>query len=722
MTTARCQSPLSVGHRRTSRPRALALTAAVVLPAWQTFATAQQAALSYTAEQAERGRAAYEQTCAMCHGEHLDDGPLGAPLKGPLFIGKFGGKSADTLYTVASTTMPSAAPGSLAADVYAALVAYLLEQNDIVAGEQPLPADVAQLAKMRLPAGGFSIMAFSPYTPQAPLDKADPFAHYRPVTEGLLQDPPPGEWLAWRRTYDDHGFSPLKQIDKRNVAQLRLAWAWTLPPGSNESIPLVHDGVLFAYGFGDELEALDARTGDLLWHYRHPLEPGAAPNHKRGIALYGTNVYMGTSDAHVIAVDARTGQLVWDTQVADFHRRESISAGPLIARGVLMIGTTGTGVGAALGGPQIVGLDADTGEVAWRVHTIAQPGEPGGDSWNGVPVDKRSGASVWNTGSYDPSLGLAYFGTGNTYDTGPLLGPTPKPGVSNAALYTDSTLAIDPDSGELKWAFQHMPNDQWDLDWAFERQLVRLPVFGATRTLAVTSGKLGIYEALDAETGEFVFAFDVGLQNIVKAIDPETGALTIDESLVPGDGKIKMVCPHGAGVKNFLPASYNAATKILIAPLVEACMDVFPIPGGGGGGALSSGVNWGIRPPPDSDGKYGRLEAIDLGTRRVAWIARQRAPQTSGVLATAGGVVFAAAFDRYLRAYDDANGKVLWEKRLNDVSSSSPITFSLDGQQYVAIVTGQGGFHAASYAALVPELKSPPTRGAAIWVFQLPAR
>jgi alcohol dehydrogenase (cytochrome c) len=398
-----------------------------------------------------------------------------------------------------------------------------------------------------------------------------------------------------------------------------------------------------------------------------------------------------------------------------------VSAGPLVASGVVMIGTTGTGVGAALGGPQIVGLDAYTGAVEWRVHTIAQPGTPGGDSWNAVPVEKRSGASVWTTGSYDPALGLAYFGTGNTYDTGPLLPPIGTPGVSNAALYTNTTLAIDPDTGELKWHYQHFPNDQWDLDWAFERQLVRLPVFGSTRTVAVTSGKLGIYEGVDAQTGEFVFAFDVGLQNVVTAIDPETGAKTVNPEVVPGDGRIKLVCPHGAGAKSFLPASYNAATQVLIVPLDEACMDVFPIPGGGDQrGALSSGVNWGIRPAPNSDGKFGRLEAIDLGKRSVLWTVRQRAPQTSGVLATAGGVVFAASLDRFVRAYASADGAQLWGQRLNDVSSSSPLTYSLGGRQYVAIVTVQGGFHAGSFAPLVPELKSPPDRGAAIWVFELP--
>jgi alcohol dehydrogenase (cytochrome c) len=536
----------------------------------------------------------------------------------------------------------------------------------------------------------------------------------------MLGDPAPSEWLAWRRTWDAHGFSPLTQINTSNVGNLRVAWSWSLPPGSNEGIPLVHDGALFVHGMGDRVQALDAKTGDLLWEYRRRLPQGVSPTVKRGMALYRDRLYIGTSDAHVIALDARTGMLVWDTPVGDTKVREGVAGGVLAARGKVMVGTTGTGVGAKPGGPQIVGLDAGTGAVAWRVNTIAQPGEAGGDSWNGMPISQRSGASVWTTGSYDPETGLAYFGTGNTYDTGPLMPPSSRPGITNDALYTDSTLAIDPDTGKLVWHFQHHPNDQWDLDWAFEQQLVRLPVRGQTRTLVVTAGKLGIFDAVDSGTGRFAFSIDVGLQNIVTEIDPETGVKTIDASLIPGDGKLKMICPHGAGAKNYLPASYNATSRTVFVPLTEACMDVFPIPGGAGRGALSSGVNWGIRPRPDSDGNFGRLQAINLETRRTLWTARHRAPQTSGVLATAGGVVFAGAFDRVIRAYDDANGKVLWQTRLNDVSSSSPISYSVDGKQYVAVVVGQGGFHAASYAVLVPELTSPPDRGAAIWVFTLP--
>jgi alcohol dehydrogenase (cytochrome c) len=419
-------------------------------------------------------------------------------------------------------------------------------------------------------------------------------------------------------------------------------------------------------------------------------------------------------------VNVHTGAVVWDTKIGNNKLREQLNGGPLFAEGRILVGTAGTGVGAKPGGPQIVGLDALTGKELWRLGTIAKPGEPGGDSWNGVPFESRSGASVWTPASYDSETGLAYFGTGNTYDTGPLLPPKKVKGFSSDALYTNSTLAIDPKTGKLVWHFQHFPDDQWDLDWAFERQLVDLTIEGKKRRALITSGKIGIYDALDAKTGKFLFSIDLGLQNIVSAIDPVTGQKKVNTDLYPGDGKVKMVCPHGAGVKNYLPASWNQSTGVLVTPLNEACMDIFPVPGGGSVAALSSGVNWGIRPRPDSDGKYGRLEALDLATHKPIWMVRSREPVSSGVLTTAGGLAFAGTLDRVFHAYDSSNGKELWKTRLNDVSSSSPISFEVDGKQYIAVAVGAGGFHARSFAPLVPELKIPPNLGATLWVFALP--
>jgi alcohol dehydrogenase (cytochrome c) len=697
---------------------ALAVTIAVARVSHPSAQQAQSAP-TYTAAQAAAGRQAYDSSCASCHGANLDDGPLAPPLRGVAFVQKYGGKTVDGLFAKV-TTMPPASPNSLGSAASTQLVAYLLQANAIVAGDRELPPDPAKLAAMTIPVGGFSVTAYSPYAPAAPVsNRPSPLSAMTPISDAQLVEPPAQDWLTWRRAYDAQGFSPLTQITPRNASGLRVAWTWPLPPGSSETTPLVHDGVMFVQGANDKVQALDARTGDLLWQYERRLPQGVAGSAKRGIALHGSRLYIGTSDVHVIALDAKTGAMVWDQVIGDPSVREQIGGGPLVARGKVMVGTTGTGVGAKPGGPEIVGLDADTGRVAWRVHTIAQPGTPGGDSWNGVPVQQRSGASVWTPGSYDARTGLAYFGTGNTYDTGPLLKPSTTPGVTNDALYTDSTLAIDPDTGTVKWHFQHHPNDQWDLDWAFERQLIRLPVNGDIRTVAFTAGKIGIFDALDAATGQYLFSIDLGLSNLVTSIDPKTGAKTTDPSLVPGDGQVKMVCPHAAGAKNWLPASYLPGSKTVFVPLVEACMDLFPVPGGGRGG-LSTGVNLGVRPRPNSDGNYGRLQAINLETRKTVWTVRQRAPMTTGTLATAGGVVFAGSLDRYFRAYDAANGAVVWQTRLNDVSSAPPMSFAVNGRQYVAIVAGRGGFHYASYAPLVPELAPPPDRGSAVWVFELP--
>ena len=689
----------------------------VVLAGGSSGLRAQESALSYTRQQSELGRAAYATQCAMCHGPNLSDGPLGKPLKGPDFMRKYGGHSVRDLFEVTRTTMPSSKPGSLDVATYAALIAFILQENKIVAGREPLPSDSRQLASMVVPGGGFSIMSYSPYVAQKPVVLPNPLEHFTPVGTADLSNPPAQDWLTWRRGWDAHGFSPLAQITPANAASLRLVWSWTLPAGSQEAVPLVRDGTLFMLSFGEIVQAINAQTGDLLWQYTHPLEPGAAPFVKRALALWGDRLYFGTSDVHVVALDARSGALVWDTKMGDFRRHEGLSGGPLVAEGKVMVGTTGTGVAARFGGPQLVGLDATTGKELWRIGTIARPGEPGGDSWNGVLFEARSGASLWTPGSYDPETGLAYFGTGNTYDTGPLLPRKKQPGMSNDALYTNSTLAVQPNTGKLVWYHQHFPNDQWDLDWAFERQLVNLEIGGAPRRVLITAGKSGIYDALDARTGQFLFSIDLGLQNIVKAIDPVSGAKQVNTDLYPIDGKIKMVCPHGAGAKSYLPASWNQSSGVLVMPLNEACMDLYPVPGGGSVSALSSGVNWGIRPRPDSDGNYGRLEALDLATRKPLWTVRQHAPVSSGVLATAGGVVLAATYDRVLHVYDGATGRELWHSRLNDVSSSTPISYAVDGKQYVAAGVGTAP-ETMALTRMTPEFS--PQSSNVIYVFALP--
>ena len=548
-------------------------------------------------------------------------------------------------------------------------------------------------------------------TPPSPLESS------APVTDDMLASPSASDWLSWRRTQDDLGFSPLTGIDKKNVDELQLAWSLALPAGPNAATPLVHDGVIYVHSFGDNVQALDASTGDELWHYARKLPDDSRPTIKRNLALYGDKIYFGTSDVHVVALNTKTGTLVWDQPIAEPGSGFGISGGPLVAHGKVMQGVNGQ----APGGAYIVGLDADTGKEAWRFYTIARPGEPGGNSWNGLPLEKRSGGSVWTAGSYDAEHNLAFFGPAPTYDTGPLRDPIGKGGVTNDALYTNATLALNPDTGKVVWYFQHVPNDQWDFDWAFERQLVTLPVNGRDRKVVLTSGKEALYDALDMDGGRYLFSIDLGLQNIITSIDPKTGAKHIDPSLVPSREKAITVCPHAGAAKSWIPASINPATKVLYVPIVESCMDLTPVPLDQRG-ALSTGVKFSIRPRLDSDGRFGRIQAIDLKTHETLWTQRQRAPQTTGVLDTAGGVVFAGALDRYFTAYDDTNGKALWHTRLSDVPSSAPITYAVNGKQYVAVIVGYGSPQSITFPMLTPEIALPITRSSAILVFALPER
>ncbi|HEY0339315.1 MAG TPA: PQQ-binding-like beta-propeller repeat protein, partial [Steroidobacteraceae bacterium] len=494
---------------------------------------------SFTVSQVERGKGLYAQNCASCHGKTLEAGEFGPALKGGAFLDRWGGRPVSELAAYLHASMPPGQAGELNNAAYAALVALLLDSNGAIVGDRELPADPLASIAMRVPGEARSeqqklrTTSLGAITPGISLPQwakpPNPLEHYRPVTEAMLNAPADGEWLTWRRTHDALGFSPLQQITRKNVGTLRLAWSLSLPAGLNEMEPLMHDGVLFVYSFRDNVQALDAATGNELWHYQRQLPDSVVPNTKRGMALYGDELFIGTSDVHEIALDVRTGRVVWDQPLAAAGGAFVLTGGPLVAKGKVMQGVGGRGAG----GDYIVALDAATGKEAWRFDTIAHPGQPGGDSWNGLPIGQRQGASIWTSGSYDPQLNLAFFGPGNTYDTGPLRYPAGVPGATSDGLYTDTTLALDPDTGKLKWYFQHVHNDQWDLDWAFERQLVPLSVGGQLRKLVVTAGKIGIWDALDAATGRYAFSYDMGLQTLVSAIDPVTGEKTIDPALLP---------------------------------------------------------------------------------------------------------------------------------------------------------------------------------------------
>jgi alcohol dehydrogenase (cytochrome c) len=543
----------------------------------------------------------------------------------------------------------------------------------------------------------------------------------------MLRHPPVSDWLMWRRSYDALGFSPLRQIDRSNVARLRTAWTWSLPESTNEITPLVHDGVMFVYS-GAAVQALDAASGELLWQYLRSL-PNEFDNGRRGhaksIAARGEELFVPTADGHLIALDVHTGRLIWDHEVVARDGRPAalgfqLTGGPIVAKDTVLIGVSlGT---QDAGGCYIVGLDTRSGAERWRFHTVARPGEPGGDTWNGAPVKERFGAGVWTVGSYDPELDLVYFGIGNTYDTATLL--EPRPGAerltNNDALYTDSTVALRPETGKLVWYFQHQKRDVWDLDWVFEQSIVTLNVNGHPRKVVVTGGKTALFDAVDAATGAFVFSADAGLQNVVTAVDPVTGAKTVNPAVEPEAGKGKYLCPNSFGARNWPATSLDPVTDVLYVPILENCAEYVYAPRSAAQTAQGGlDMRFALRAPPGHDGKFGRITALDLRTRQVRWTHRQRMPIAGSTLATAGGVLFNGDVDRYFYAFDEATGKVLWRTRLDAAPESSPVTFTADGRQYVAVVAGSGSPFGSGSRIFVPEVR-PSGPGVTLVVFGLP--
>jgi alcohol dehydrogenase (cytochrome c) len=551
-----------------------------------------------------------------------------------------------------------------------------------------------------------------------------------PVTDEMLLNPPPADWLSWRRTYDVHGYSPLNQINRSNAHSLTTVWGWSLPPSTTQVTPLVHDGVIFVYGAGDHVQALDATDGELLWEYNRP--PSAAAGARpggggqgsvhRGIAIYGNTVIFASDDRHEVALDTKTGKVVWDHEFTD-GKNWRMTAGPLVAKGKVIQGT----VGCPAGGCPVIALDAKTGQELWRFYTVARDGQPGGDTWNGLPDDQRFGASIWTTPSYDPQLNLVFVATGNTYHWQELMKGNLDPKKrtkSRDGLYVDSTIAIDPDTGKMKWAYQHLPQDYWDLDFAFEQTITTMNIKGKPVKVVCSTGKMVWTDCVEAATGKFVLAHDQGLQNIVQSYDPKTGRKTYNAQAIPDltGQRRDLQCSAGYGDKNWPAGSYDEATGIDYTSLVEVCGESAPTMFGPNSAAYTAGQETRIaRYVAGSDGNIGRLDAVNWAQNKIVWSVRQRASITSATVATAGGVIFAGDANRWFRAYDQTDGKVLWKVRLNDVINSYPITYSVKGKQYVAVVPGCcGNGRLLNMHQLTPEIQAPHGNASAIWVFALP--
>lgn len=681
------------------------------------------------------GAALYASNCAMCHGAALQGG-IAPALRGAEFRRRWSSPAALGQFIAAS--MPPASPGRMSAREYAAITEFVIGFRAAGAEQapnatQPESAPVPQAFTYRAMA-----MHGDAKPEKAPtIDIAAALAAmrvptqrevtgYEPVTQHVLDDPDPGEWPSWRGTSRLQGYSPLDSINRRNVGQLRLAWAWPMPDGGQQqTAPLVHSGVMFLPANNGVVEALDARTGDLIWDYRANLAPlpedasyrRVQPNRqKNAIALVDDKVILTTPDARLIALDVRNGKPVWERQVFASDSGYSYTVGPLIADGKIIAGISGCSVTETAGGCFITGHDAADGHELWRVNVIANADDPALESsWNGVPTEARWGGALWTTGSYDSGSGTTYWGTGGP---GPYTEAIRGTGDGDV-LYTNSTLALDAGTGKLRWYFQHLPRDNWDLDSPFERILADLTIGGKERRALLTvAGKDGIAFALDRDTGEYLWSAETVVQNVVKRIDPVSGKVETNPDVIPPLGETRMVCPSNSGGKLWQAASYSPQVHALYVPLAESCNEVTPVPTEFTAGNLVGAARTGPRVLPEGIEDAGLLQAIDAQSGKTLWRHRQREIFTSSALATAGGLVFVGDAGRWLKAFDARDGKLVWKVRLNAPIGGSPMTYAIDGVQYLAVPTGFSA-QAATGAGLSPETPIPAGSGNSIFVFRL---
>jgi PQQ-dependent dehydrogenase (methanol/ethanol family) len=559
----------------------------------------------------------------------------------------------------------------------------------------------------------------------AAAQQARPFV---PVTDEMLWKPNPADWLMWRRTLDSSGYSPLNQIDKKNVAQLKMTWTRGMGPGNvQEATPLVYNGVMYLPNPSDYVQALDAKSGELLWEYRRKLPedlgkfmPVFAIN--RNMAIYGDTVIDTSADDFVFALDAKTGAVRWETKILEYQKGAQQTSGPIIANGKVISGRGCEPEGGA-DACVITAHDARTGKELWRTRTIPRPGEPGADTWGNVPEDKRIHVGTWMVPSYDPQLNLIYIGTS-------VSSPAPKyllAGNDKKYLYHNSTLALNADTGKIEWYYQHLV-DHWDLDHPFERLLIdtavapnakevlwinpRIKVGEKRQVITGIPGKTGIVYTLDRKTGEFLWARPTVHQNVVATIDGATGAVTENtDTMFTAEGQTRQVCPGMNGGKNWPAGAYSPNTGLMYFPLQNLCMEAKSLPAGSSlydisaRGTLAPGVT-----------DAGTVHAISVETGATAWKYSQRAGALS-LLATGGGLVFGGDTAGRFRAFDDRSGKVLWEVNLGSPVSGYPVTFAVNGKQYVAVSTGPS-LVAGGVNFTTPDIK--PSATNQMYVFALP--
>ncbi|TAJ93850.1 MAG: hypothetical protein EPO31_06620 [Gammaproteobacteria bacterium] len=527
-------------------------------------------------------------------------------------------------------------------------------------------------------------------------------ADFKPVTQKMLENPAPGDWLMFSRTYDAQRHSPLDQINKENVAKLQPAWSYNLgTAGEIQSVPLVYNGVMYVLGPGGVILALDAVKGNLIWSYDRPMDEATrnrARPRSKNLAIYENMIISTTPDNFLIALDAQSGKLLWETEVTGGGQQ---TAGPIAMNGIIVSGR------ACAGGKRdscfIAGHDAKTGKELWKFYTVPAMGEPGSETWGQSPNHDRNTASTWGmSGAYDPKTNLVYWGIANPVPNtrgdrhgGDAAGTA---FASPADLYSNSTVALVPETGELKWYYQHLPGDDWDMDYTNERVLVHTKINpdpkqvkwineaarGQERDITVMLGEGGGIFVNDRASGEFLWATPYPFDTehfVISNIDTKTGQTFINQNVVlKAPGEQHLICYWNA--RSYWPTAYSPRTNSLYSTYADNCLDMTRSKEGQPERRMR-----GMRPGYVEEKSNG-LAKINLETGEIVFFNQSNRPSTGAMLTTAGGLVFNGDLHRYFRAFDDETGEKLWETRLDGPATVSTISYAVNGKQYIAVLEG----------------------------------
>lgn len=528
-----------------------------------------------------------------------------------------------------------------------------------------------------------------------------------------LTNPAPEQWPTFSRTLDNHRYSPLDQIDRDNVNELRLNWSRNLDfSGSVQSDPVVWDGIMYINGIASVF-ALDATNGDLLWDYKYDLpesiRPFYASRMRGGVVVYDGKVFHNRNDASVVALDARTGAELWSTTVGDVGMWEAFTSGPTFADGKIIVGPTGGDGGGHAG--RILALNPADGEILWTFSVVPGPGEPGFETWDPAPTPPFGGGVAWTPGAFDPVTGTIIYGTGN---------PTPWDRFERSGdnLYTASYVALDVNDGSLKWYHQIIPGDEWDLDQHVSPAIADLDIDGQSRRVAILPTTSGYLMVVDVDTGEFLRGHAMmpeGSYSVHLGFNADGTSIINEEARHSEPGESKLLCPFRWA--SYELGTFSPDTNLYYRPNTFQCTDLalWPVDPEWEPGQQVKAYEASNDPLADRFDRLGALSAINPVTGEVVWEYTHGYNQRAGAMSTAGGLVFADFPDRTIRAFDAETGEILWQQVLTTTMETSPMTYAVDGVQYIATLVG-------SPVAATGQLGLPPTvpGPAAVFVFALP--